>query len=229
MEPVSNGMRIQKYMSQEGMCSRREAEYFISRGLVKLNGKVVTEMGIQIDPAKDKVELLRQKALSNKQTLAFHKPRGMTTEEITSFKPEFKILSPVGRLDKESEGLILLTNDGLVTKSVTSDKHLVEKEYEVTVQEDVNPGKMRKMEAGIRLEDGMTMPAKAERLSVHSFSLIIKEGRKHQIRRMADALHLTVVKLKRVRVGNISVKGIPEAGYRILNAKEVEILRNSSR
>src|SRR3989344_3329216 len=194
-------MRIQKYLSEQGICSRREAEDFIRRGLVRLNGKVVREMGVQMDSAKDKVEVIGAAGAVKKRTLAFHKPRGMTTEEITGFLPEFKDLNAVGRLDKESEGLILLSNDGPVTKAVTGDEHLTEKEYEVGVQEDIQLGKIRRMEEGIVLEDGMTMPAKAERLSAHSFSLVIKEGRRHQIRRMCDALRLTVVSLRRVRIG----------------------------
>ena len=218
-------MRIQKYLSEQGICSRREAEDFIRRGLVRLNGKVVREMGGQMDSAKDKVEGIGAAGAVKKRTLTFPQPPGMTTEEITGFLPEFKDLNAVGRLDKESEGLILLSNDGPVTKAVTGRDHLVEKEYEVETQEDVTPGKIKKMEEGINLEDGLTMPAEAERLSAHSFRLILKEGRKHQIRRMADALHLTVVALKRVRIGNIKLGNIPVAKYRELNAKEVGDLK----
>ncbi len=223
-------MRIQKYLSQEGICSRREAEAYIAHGWIKLNGKTVTEMGVQIDPEKDRVEVIKPGGpAAGKKTLAFNKPRGMTTEEIPHFSPQFSGLNAVGRLDKESEGLILVSNDGLVTKAVTGDEHLVEKEYEVTTQEDVPPGKLRRMEEGIVLEDGMTMPAKAEKLSGHSFSLIIKEGRKHQIRRMCDAVRLTVVNLKRVRIGNVKLGSLKEAESRPLTGKEVEGLKKHAR
>ncbi len=227
---MAEKMRIQKYLSQQGILSRREAEAYILHGWIKLNGKTVTEMGVQIDPEKDKVEVVKSGGThKGKKTIAFHKPRGMTTEEIPHFNPAFAGLNAVGRLDKESEGLILLSNDGIVTKAVTSDKHLVEKEYQITVQEDVPPGKLRKMEQGIVLEDGMTMPAKAEKVSAHSFDLIIKEGRRHQIRRMCDAMHLTVVKLKRVRVGSIRLGKLEAAQYRQLSDKEVESLKQNVR
>lgn len=222
-------MRIQKYLSQQGILSRREAEEFIRLGWIRLNGKVVTEMGVQIDPEKDKVEVLKGGSFKGKKTLAFHKPRGMTTEEIPAFKAEFHGLNAVGRLDKESEGLILLSNDGIVTKAVTGADHLVEKEYIVSTQEDVSEGKIKKFEQGIVLEDGMTMPATAEKLGSHSFSLIIREGRRHQIRRMCDAVFLTVVQLKRIRVGNIKLGSLKEGESRPLSEKEVTALKNSAR
>ncbi len=214
-------MRIQKYLSQEGILSRREAEDYIRRGLIKLNGKVVREMGVRIDPTKDKVEVFGNKTGAGKRTLAFNKPRGLKTEDIIGFLPEFEGLNCVGRLDRESEGLILLSNDGIVTKTVTGNEHLVEKEYEISTQENVMNVQMRKMSEGVKLEDSMTLPAKAEKVSAHAFDLTLKEGRKHQIRRMAAAVNLTVVKLKRVRVGNITLSGIPPGKYRLLSPAEV--------
>ncbi len=223
-------MRIQKYLSQQGILSRREAEAYILQGWIKLNGQVVREMGVQIDPAKDKVEVVKPGgALKGKKTLAFNKPRGLATEDIPGYSAQFSGLNAVGRLDKESEGLILLSNDGPVTKAVTGDAHLTEKEYEVGVQEDIPLGKIRRMEEGIVLEDGMTMPAKAERLSSHSFSLIIKEGRRHQIRRMCDALHMTVVSLRRVRIGSIKIGKLKPGESRLLTEKESESLKKTLR
>lgn len=223
-------MRIQKYLSQQGILSRREAEAYIQHGWIKLNGQVVQEMGVQIDPSKDKVEVVKPGgSLKGKKTLAFNKPRGLATEDIPTFSPQFSGLNAVGRLDKESEGLILLSNDGPVTKAVTGDKHLTEKEYEVGVQEDVQLGKIRRMEEGIVLEDGMTMPAKAERLSAHSFSLILKEGRRHQIRRMCDALRLTVVSLRRVRIGSIKIGKLKPGEFRTLTESEANSLKQAIR
>ena len=227
-------MRIQKYLSQQKILSRREAEDYIRKGLIKLNGKIVTEMGVQIDPEKDKIEVLRAPAakVAAKLTVAVNKPRGivsskMETEGETIFQllPQFKYLNAVGRLDKESEGLILLSNDGTVTAAVTGAEHLVEKEYEVTVQEDIAPGKLKKMAEGVRLDDGVTLPAETELISQHKFKIILKEGRKHQIRRMADALHLTVVNLKRVRVGNIRLGKLKPGEFRALDKNEVEELK----
>ena len=227
---MSEKMRIQKYLSQQGVLSRREAEAYILQGWIKLNGQVVREMGVQMDPSKDKVEVVKPGgSLKGKKTLAFNKPRGLATEDIPAFSPQFSGLNAVGRLDKESEGLILLSNDGPVTKAVTGDKHLIEKEYEVGVQEDIPLGKIRRMEEGIVLEDGMTMPAKAERLSSHSFSLIIKEGRRHQIRRMCDALHMTVVSLRRVRIGSIKIGKLKPGESRQLKETEADSLKKALR
>ncbi len=227
---TSNGMRIQKYLSQQGILSRREAEAYIRQGWIKLNGKVVREMGVQVDPSKDKVEVVKPGgSLKGKKTLAFNKPRGLATEEIPAFSPQFSGLNAVGRLDKESEGLILLSNDGPVTKAVTGDEHLTEKEYEVGVQEDIQLGKIRRMEEGVVLEDGMTMPAKAERLSAHSFSLIIREGRRHQIRRMCDALRLTVVSLRRVRIGSVKIGKLKAGESRSLTERELSELKEALR
>ena len=142
--------------------------------------------------------------------------------------PKFKNLNAVGRLDKESEGLLLLSNDGVITSLVTGDNHLVEKEYQVEVQENLSPSKVKRIADGIRIDGKMTLPAKAKILSPHSFSIILKEGRKHQIRRMCDALNLTVVSLKRLRIGNIFLKGIRPGAYKILSEKEIAELKSIS-
>ena len=228
-------MRVQKYLSQKRILSRREAEDFIKLGLIKVNGKIISQMGVQIDPDKDKVEVLGTKEKTEKMTVAINKPRGIVsskniTEGRTIFElfPKFKNLNAVGRLDKESEGLLLLSNDGVITSLVTGDNHLVEKEYQVEVQENLSPSKVKRIADGIRIDGKMTLPAKAKILSPHSFSIILKEGRKHQIRRMCDALNLTVVSLKRLRIGNIFLKGIRPGAYKILSEKEIAELKSIS-
>jgi len=226
-------MRVQKYLSQKRILSRREAENFIKRGLIKVNGKIVSQMGTQIDPDKDKVEVLQEKI--EKMTVAINKPRGIVSskniaEGKTVFElfPQFKNLNAVGRLDKESEGLLLLSNDGVITSVVTGDGHLMEKEYQVEVRENLSPSKTKRMENGIRIDGKMTLPARAKILNPHSFSIILKEGRKHQIRRMCDALNLTVVSLKRLRIGNIFLRGLAPGTYKILSEKEVADLKSIS-
>lgn len=230
-------MRIQKYLSQQKILSRREAEEYIRKGLIRLNGAIVKEMGVQMDPERDCVEVLRstKNTVGAKITVAVNKPRGivsskMETEGETIFQilPQFAHLNTVGRLDKESEGLILLSNDGTVTNAVTGDKHLVEKEYEVSVRESVTQGKLRKMAAGLNLEDGPTLPAIAEQISPNSFALILKEGRKHQIRRMCAVLQLTVTHLKRIRIGNIYLGKLRSGEYRALTEKEIDELKGLS-
>lgn len=227
-------MRIQKYLSQQKILSRREAEHYIKLGLIKLNGKIIKEMGVQIDPVKDMVEVLHstQEKVSPKITVAINKPRGIVSSKIkaegqTIFEllPQFNTLNAVGRLDKESEGLLLLSNDGMVTQAVTSDKHLIEKEYAVSVREFIRPSMMTKMESGMALEDGPTLPTKTELLDDHKFIIILKEGRKHQIRRMCDALRLTVTNLKRIRIGDITLGRLKPGEFRELSKIEVDKLK----
>lgn len=228
-------MRIQKYLSQEKILSRRETEDYIRKGLISCNGKIIKEMGFKIDPEKDKIEILsRAKSeIGKKITIAINKPRGIVSsrnksEGKTVFElfPEFSHLNTVGRLDKDSEGLLLLSNDGIITSIITGSDYKIEKEYEVVVRETVSSGKIKKMEQGIELEDGKTLPAKVKLLNPHAFRIILKEGRKHQIRRMASALFLTVLKLKRLRIGNINSSGIALGRYRVLSKNEVEKLKN---
>mgnify|MGYP001567241569 CR=1 FL=1 len=208
-------MRIQKYLSQKRIMSRREAEEYIRRGKILLNGKVVKEMGARIDPEKDRVEVLNLPNDKKKITVAVYKPRGIVCSKnpaegksIFDIFPQFTELNTVGRLDKESEGLLLLSNDGVVTAKITGEDHSVEKEYEVTTREPVMPNHLRKMEEGIMLDGKKTLSTKAKRLSRNSFSLILREGRNHQIRRMADTVHLTIEKLVRVRIGDITLSGL---------------------
>ena len=230
-------MRIQKYLSEQKILSRREAEEYIRLGLIKLNGKIVTEMGIQIDPEKDQIEILPvpPNLTEEKMTIAFNKPRGVVCsreksegQTIFDLLPQFEHLNAVGRLDKQSEGLILLSNDGTVTNAVTGDKHTTEKEYQVWVREDIMPAKLEKMSEGILLEDGMTLPAKTEKTGSHSYTIILKEGRKHQIRRMADAIQLTITNLKRTRIGNIKLNDLQKGEYRVLLKDETDTLKKMS-
>ena len=145
-------MRIQKYLSQEGICSRREAEKLMLEGKVLVNGKIVRELGTQIDPTKDvvKVESSKSESGKGKITVIVNKPRGIVCsksseegETIFELLPQCKDLNIVGRLDKTSEGLLMLTNDGVVARRVTGEEHSMEKEYEVDVREKVNPSKLK--------------------------------------------------------------------------------------
>lgn len=227
-------MRIQKYLSQQGICSRREAEEFIRRGLIMLNGTVVREMGVMVDPEKDVVELRAEKA-SPKESIIISKPRGIvssrnSTEGKTIFDvfPQYTDLHIVGRLDKESEGLLLLTNDGVIARRVTGKEHVVEKEYEVTVQENIAPNKIEPLTKSITLQDGPTLPAKVRFIDQHTFRITLREGRKHQIRRMCDHLRLSVTRLVRLRIGNLTLKGLSPGAARPLTKEEAQTLRSSS-
>lgn len=229
-------MRIQKYLSEQKILSRREAEEYIRRGLITLNGKVVREMGVQIDPKKDKIEIVGRglRDLPEKITVAINKPRDIVCSKVegeaegrTVFDifPKFKRLNVVGRLDKDSEGLLLLSNDGTVTSAVTGSDHLIEKEYEVSVREDINNSKARVMEEGIMLKGRKTLPTRVKILNPHKFVIILKEGRKHQIRRMCAEMELTVTGLKRIRIGNIHLGNLKIGGGRVLEQMEVNKLK----
>jgi len=229
-------VRVQKYLSDKGVCSRREAEELIRRGLVSVNGKILKKMGVKVNPEKDKVEVIssHKGKKERKESVIIYKPRGIVSSRIPSegktiyeLFPQFKKLNIVGRLDKESEGLLLLSNDGVVARAVTGKEHNVEKEYEVKVQEKINSSRLTRLFGeGVELEDGKTLPAKVKVLSENSFLVSIREGRNHQIRRMCEHIRLTAIKLKRLRIGNISLGKLSPGEWRQLEEKEIEKLKN---
>jgi len=229
-------IRIQKYLSEQGILSRREAEAFIKKGLISVNGKKVTVLGTKIDPLRDKVSVANdgEKLRGEKTSIIYYKPRGIVSsrsvsegETIYQLLPQFTHLHIVGRLDKESEGLIILTDDGVLAHVLTGKEHLVPKEYEVTVQEEVQPLHLRLMVSGVKLEDGPAKAISAEAIGTYTFRLVLKEGRKHQIRRMCDAVRLTTVKLKRVKIGEIALRGLRIGDFRKLSSKEVASLKSA--
>jgi pseudouridine synthase len=231
-------MRIQKYLSEQGIASRREAEALIQRGLVSVNGNVVRTMGVQINPLSDRVEVHAQakRELHAKTTIVLNKPRGIVssrtgTEGTTVYDlfPRFEQLDIVGRLDKASEGLLILSDDGVIARAVTGEHHGMEKEYTVSVREETNAGRLKSLEPGIMLEDGPTLPCRTQLIDRHSFRIVLREGRKHQIRRMCEYLHLTVVQLKRVRIGPIQLTGLKTGAFRQLSPMEVDALKRAGR
>lgn len=225
-------MRINRYLAQKQYCSRREADFFIKQKLVKINGRTAV-LGDQVQEG-DKVEVLAKAEMEqrNKITVVVYKPRGIVSSKnsaegqtIFQLLPQFSNLNTVGRLDKDSEGLLLLSNDGAVTASVTGEDHQIEKEYEVSVQEKVHPWQMKIMERGIVLDGNLTLPAKTRILNPHKFLIILREGKKHQIRRMAAAVNLTITKLKRTRIGRIAIGRLKIGQYRTLAPKEATTLK----
>lgn len=228
-------MRIQKYFSQEGILSRRETEKYIRAGKISVNGEIIKDLGRQIDPTTDRVEIIGVKkmgGLGEKETVIINKPRGIVSSRIKSegktiydLFPQYKHLHIAGRLDKDSEGLVLLTNDGVLAKKLTSEAHIIEKEYRVFVRETVRPNMLSIMSRGMRLDDGMTLPAKTKRIGAHEFTIILKEGRNHQIRRMASAVHLTVGRLVRVRIGTLTLGTLKSGEARAVSGEEVVMFK----
>ncbi len=203
--------RLERYMAHIGIASRREAKEFINKGLVTVNGKVIREPGHGIKPDVDKVKIAGG-VLENKETILFYKPRGIETVktspdaiDIHDKFPQFKHLAPIGRLDKDSEGLILLSNDGVLARTVTGENSTIDKEYRVTVREDVIPAVLQKMEHGMKIEKIITKPCVAKKVAQNEFAIVLHEGHKHQVRRMANACKLTVTRLVRVRIGELTI------------------------
>ena len=222
-------MRLQKYLSEAGFCSRRHGEELILAGRVCVNGAVVAKLGTKIDPEKDIVEVggSRIEAKNDLIYIALNKPKGYVT---TCSRERDKIVLdlidipervyPVGRLDKDSSGLLLLTNDGRLHNILSHPSFDHEKEYEVVVSRPVADDVLDKMASGIHLSDGRTRPAQVKRISSDRFRIVLKEGRNRQIRRMVEKVGNRVKELKRIRISNIRLGGLKDGCWRYLTEKE---------
>jgi len=229
-------MRINKYLASIGVASRRAIDEMIEEGRVKLNGKVA-KLGDQIDPDKDQVMVDGREVKSRgeeKVYVILNKPIGYTSTSAT-IKGEKNVLElvsssirlfPVGRLDRDSTGLILLTNDGELAQKLTHPKFHIPKTYEVKVLGNVGKTQLEMISKGIKLEEGITKPAdvklKSQSLPHHSIlEITLYEGKKRQIRRMMACLHLHVLELKRISVGSIKLGTLPIGKHRKLTAEEI--------
>ena len=209
--------RLEKHLANTGLCSRRQAKEFIAKGLVLVNGDIIKEPGHGI-ALTDTVTVKHDK-IAPRETILLYKPRGIETVatspdsiDIKKKYPKFAHLSPIGRLDKNTDGLILLSNDGTLTKYLTGAESHVDKEYLVKVREAVLPEDLARMARGIKLDGTVTLPAVTVRVDRHSFKITLREGRRHQVRRMCDACNLTVHALTRIRIGHLRVMGRMSAG-----------------
>src|SRR3990167_2515584 len=198
-------MRINKYLASKRYCTRREADEIIEKGKVLINGKRAV-LGDKVSE-RDVVEVkFRQKKY---RYFAYNKPRGIIThstqgdEEDIAMKIPLEGVFPVGRLDKDSYGLIILTDDGRITDKLLNPEYVHEKEYIVTTKEELKANFKTKMEKGVDIEGYMTKPCTVEVLGATRFAIVLTEGKKHQIRRMCAALGYVVSTLERVRIMNI--------------------------
>jgi pseudouridine synthase len=234
--------RLQKVMAHAGIASRRRCEELITQGRVKVNGKVVTELGSKVDPLEDEVEFDGHpipKQNRNVYLLLYkptqvissvHDPKGRTT--VVDFIPEdFGRVYPVGRLDWDSEGAILMTNDGKLTELLTHPRHEVPKVYAVKLKGiwKNDDSRIHKLRHGITLDDGhKTLPAeiiKDDTTKKHTwFIMAIKEGKNRQIRRMFSEVGIDVLKLKRLAYGPVLLGDMRPAEYRRLTEKEIDEL-----
>ena len=230
---IEEGVRINKYLSEAGVCSRREADRQIEAGNVEIDG-VKAEMGTKVFPGQ---KVLFQGIPVSKEEemilLAFHKPVGVvcTTEKreknnVVDYINYPKRIYPVGRLDKDSEGLILLTNQGDLVNKIMRAGNYHEKEYFVTVNKPVDREFVRRMSRGVPVLDTVTRPCRVVQTGECSFRIILTQGLNRQIRRMCRYLGYEVQKLKRIRIMNLTLDGIREGEYREITAQEWEELNH---
>lgn len=224
-------MRLNKYLSESGAWSRRGADSLIAEGRVTKNG-VVAVLGTQVEPgdeiAVDGKPVGRARKLERPVYIAFNKPPGVTctTERhvrgnIIDFIGHPERIFPIGRLDKDSEGLILLTNDGDVVNEVLRAEHGHEKQYMVSIDRLVTDAFVTKMAGGVDLGDAVTKPCKVRRVSPQVIEVILTQGLNRQIRRMVEALDHRVIALRRVRIMHIALGGLPRGKWRDLTPDEV--------
>lgn len=233
--------RLQKVMAQAGIASRRKCEEYITLGRVEVNDQVVTQLGVKVDPDHDEIKVDGRSI--NKQSklyLLFYKPKGVITsvtdpegrKVVTDFLKNVKQrVYPVGRLDYDTEGLLLLTNDGEFAQQLTHPKYHIPRTYHATVKGVPHGDVLEKLKRGIQLDDGMTAPAEVDYYDVDPdtnrsvLSMTIYEGKNRQVRRMLEAVRYPVVKLKRVQYGPIHLGGLSRGKYRELTAEEVKQLK----
>lgn len=233
-----NKVRLQKHLAECGVASRRKAEELIEMGKVKVNGHVAT-IGTKVDPKRDKITVRGKTVVANttKMYIMLHKPRGFVTTAsdekgrkcVTDLVKDAPVrLFPVGRLDMNSEGLLLMTNDGEFANKLTHPSYHVNKTYRVTVKGEVQEEKILELKEGIVLDGQKTLPCDcfvAERKTDRTVLIfIIQEGRNRQIRRMCEAVNLEVLRLKRTEIAGVKLGMLPRGSWRPLNEHEIRRL-----
>jgi 23S rRNA pseudouridine2604 synthase len=238
------GVRVSKLLAERGLCSRREADEYIAQGLVFVDGERVTELGVRADPdAKITLATEAKTQQEDRITVLLHKPVGYVSglpedghqpavvlirpesqhrvPGDSPFKPGFlKGLAPAGRLDIDSTGLLVLTQDGRIARQLIGEDSEVEKEYLVRVEGKLIPGGMELLRHGLSLDDKPLRPAEVEWINEDQLCFVLREGKKRQIRRMCELVGLKVVGLKRVRMGRVRLGDLPAAKWRLLKPDE---------
>jgi 23S rRNA pseudouridine2604 synthase len=233
-EEKNDEIRINKFLSEAGVCSRREADRFIENGKVKIDG-VVAQMGSKVSKSSqvsfcDKVVKKEEKLV----LIAFNKPEGIVCtsdhsepDNIIDYISYGMRIYPIGRLDKDSEGLILLTNDGDIVNNILRAENKHEKEYIVNVNKEITTEFLKKMSNGVPILDTVTKPCKVNQIDKYSFNIILTQGLNRQIRRMCENLGYRVVNLRRVRIMNIQLGRLKTGDFRNVTEKEIEDLNKS--
>ncbi len=232
--------RLQKVLSHAGICSRRKAEELIAAGQVRVNGKVIRELGSEADPVSDRIEVAGERIRpERKRYFLFYKPDNVITSVtdpqgrrtvMDYFRNIRERIFPVGRLDYHSEGLLLMTNDGELDNILTHPKHEVKKVYEVTVRGKYSLKLADKMSKGVRIDSGVTAPCEIEVLGYDKeknktqVRMTLHEGKNREIRKMMAAFHYPVFGLKRVQYSFLTLSGVSRGEYRRLSLEEVKKL-----
>jgi len=226
---MAEKMRLQKYMWQAWICSRRKAEKYIEEWLVKVNWKIA-QIGQSVDPDIDRIEML-DKVVEDQKNLVYYKinkPRGIVTtcaeygdKNIIDIVDIKERVFPIGRLDKETTWLILLTNDGRLTNFLIHPRYEHEKEYIVETFWAIDDESLDKMRDWLYILDSQTKPAEINRIAAGKFSIILKEWKNRQIRRMVEKVNSRVKKLKRIRIENINLWKLDYGQYRHLSKTEL--------
>ncbi len=233
--------RLQKVLAAAGIASRRKCEEIITEGRVQVNGVTVTELGVKVDPSSDEITVNGRKIGRQKKLyLAFHKPKGVITSSkdpegrqtvLDYLKGVKERIYPVGRLDYETEGLLILTNDGEFANMLMHPKHHVPKTYLVHTKGIPHGTQLDKLRQGIQLDDGITAPAEVEYADVDTdnktavVQITIYEGRNRQVRRMFEAIRTPVTRLRRIRFGGVLLEGLQRGKHRALTKAEIEELK----
>jgi len=226
-------IKISKYLSEAGIASRRKAEGLVAQGLVFINGKKNTNVAARIDPATDKVEFNGKPVQIQKQVYyLLNKPAGYTstTEDpharklITELVPDAPKVWPVGRLDKYTSGLILLTNDGQLTLKLTHPRYQVEKEYEIIPNYPLTAAEIDAVRRGVKLDDGFIKPDRFETVGNKIYRIIIHSGKKRVVRKIIEKIGKTVIDLKRVRIDFLTIDNLQIGQWRPLTAEEIKKL-----
>ena len=231
-------VRLQKYLADCGIASRRKCEQYIQQGKVQVNGKVVTELGTKINPKKVQVKFENKEITKNRKMvyILLNKPIGYVTTVDDQFNRDTVLdlvkvkerIVPVGRLDMYTSGALILTNDGDFIYKVTHPKHEIEKTYTVTLKGIIQNDEVEKLRKGVKIEDYTTKPAKVKILktdkekNISRLEIIIHEGKNRQVRKMCEAIGKKVLALHRSKIGKIGVKDLKLGEWRYLTEKEIQ-------
>jgi 23S rRNA pseudouridine2605 synthase len=231
-------VRLARYLAHSGAASRRAAEKLIAAGRVTVGGEVVTDPARDVDESSGVALDGEALAPEPREVFALHKPAGVVStakdthgrRTVTEFVPSERRLYPVGRLDADTTGLILLTNDGDLANMLTHPSFEVDKTYRVTVDPaPVSEASLRELREGVELDDGRTAPASIRQLDPGMLEIVIREGRKRQVRRMCEAVGHRVTALERIAFGPLRLERLLEGDYRRLTPAEVERLRKAAK